>query len=402
MRFTLFDFKSKKKQTIIFVAVCFIFCLNFFNIDTEKYYTFSSKSSFNNVSVGLADKTTNDKTYFAARYDKYRINLMNLPSEYFGKSICINGNFINEPSDYYSSNYFLGYFWVTGVTCENDGVNLWTQHDIFQLQVERELLSSISNDLTKSYVSNLFFGNKLNNEDKEVFVDLGVMHLFVVSGFHLQIILLVRRRMAKIKNRKIANFIDIIIILGFGFINNWAIPITRGVIGFITRRNNSYLNILITALIMLLFFPVFVFNLSFVLTFSLTTLIVISNDILRSKAKYIFPISAVVASNLILYYYIDGYEININGLLGNLTITPIVTILTISSIIFMLVNFFAVSFISDILEEFIFVIDQCLNLVVDIISQIDLNLINIELPELFATTFILIGYYIHRYLKNIF
>jgi hypothetical protein len=110
----------------------------------------------------------------------------------------------------------------------------------------------------------------------------------------------------------------------------------------------------------------------------------------------------VVASNLILYYYIDGYEININGLLGNLTITPIVTILTISSIIFMLVNFFAVSFISDILEEFIFVIDQCLNLVVDIISQIDLNLINIELPELFATTFILIGYYIHRYLKNIF
>jgi competence protein ComEC len=326
---------------------------------------------------------------------------MNLPEIYLGKKICINGTFINNPDQYYSSNYFLGYFWVTDVFCTGGDVGVWAKHDIQQNEIENRILGTINDEVSRKYVSNLFFGNKLSSDEKENYVNLGVMHLFVVSGFHLQIILMLRRRFLNIENSKIAKLFDLSMILLFGFLNNWAIPISRGVISFVVSKKNSYLNILITAIIMLLAFPLYIFNLSFILTFSLTFLIIISNDILREHSKYIFPISAVILSNLILYFYLDDYTININGLIGGILITPVVTILTILSFIYVVLSELTLTPILELIDQLFYFLDSLLDLISQIILEININSIEMSIESLILCATVLIIVYIGQFYKRV-
>lgn len=253
----------------------------------------------------------------------------------------------------------------------------------------------IPNDL--GVISALIVGEKagLNSDLKDAINKVGISHLFVISGLHMDIIRNVSEKiLVKCKViKKIRNYIILIILSSYYVVAAFSVSILRIIIGYLlshiliktfmgfSRTDKLSLNATIQCLIE----PTILFSYSFLLSYSVVFGILLASDKLKKdnnkKNKiinsFIISFTSVVISLPIVVNI--SSKINLLSLLYNLFFIPFVTFVLLPiSFLTLLIPFLKVPFSYLI---YIFLIT------VKTLGAIDLFVIQVPSPSIYLKVF---------------
>lgn len=195
-----------------------------------------------------------------------------------------------------------------------------------------------------NYISLIILGmkNDLNKDLYEKVKYISILHLFVISGFHINLIMMIIlwiSKKIKIKNLY-AHIMGLIIILLYLYILNFPISSLRAILFltacFINKEflKNKFNKISILSLIMLVMFflnPFIIFSLSFIFTFLISFGILFVVDIKNKRLKIPLIILISYSSSVVISISINGW-LNIFGIINSIIFSPIIVINYIISI----------------------------------------------------------------------
>ena len=221
-------------------------------------------------------------------------------------------------------------------------------------------------DLYVKYISLILIGKKndLNKDLYEKVKYISILHLFVISGFHINLLMMIFLwifKKIKIKNIY-ANLMGFIIIALYLYILNFPISSMRAlffiVICFINKEffKNKFSKIDILSFIMLMMFlsqPYIIFSLSFIFTFTITFGILFVNNAKNKKIKIPLIILFSYLSSIGISIQVNGW-FNVFGIINSIIFSPIIIINYVISI-------FGFPFKTSLNQYYIFV-DQIINL----------------------------------------
>lgn len=220
---------------------------------------------------------------------------------------------------------------------EVNNYQILSNGDTFKPKLMEHLLKGL--DIKSSSIINmLIFGNK---DDKELYnklINLGVVQLFVVSGFHFNAL---EQVLVKIK----VKWINILILVFFAFylyILDFQIAASRAFLMFCLKLLvdkvkflNNFMNYLLVLSLFLLINPYYIYHQGFILSFLLTFILIFIKEI---KIKKLYKSFIVYLCALPIIISMNN-EINILSFLFQLILTPLVTLLFFSSWLTLLVKF---------------------------------------------------------------
>lgn len=242
-------------------------------------------------------------------------------------------------------------------------------------QIKNIILKRINHLKSFPYINALVLGNK-DNMDKELmetYKNIGIMHLFAISGMHVGIIISISTFLLK-KFKLISNIVNIaILILYYNLVGS--ISLLRAVLFFIINLadkifllNLSVLKkLFIIIFIILMINPYHLFDLGFLYSIIISGSLLILKKKINTKKTYLtktFYISflAFLVSLPITIY--NFYEVNFLSSLYNTIIVPLVSIivfpLSLITIIFPILDWLLCFFIEilEMLSLFFYSIDS--------------------------------------------
>lgn len=170
----------------------------------------------------------------------------------------------------------------------------------------------------------LLLGDKISLEEdmKEKINSIGISHLFVVSGLHVTILIsLINVLLKPFKMKEnVLDLIDIIVIFGYVILTNFMISVIRVFISLVLKRltNNSQFNsfnlFAINTIIVMVFQPIQIFTYSFILSYMISGIILLSKKILAKKSYFKQMLLISIISALVTLPVIISIQGNINFL----------------------------------------------------------------------------------------
>lgn len=232
---------------------------------------------------------------------------------------------------------------------------------------------SIFNELTnnfKIYTENIFT-NKLYNKNAEIILsiilgdveylddgfydnirNMGLAHIFAVSGLHIGLLYTTLLKFFKLIgfNRRISWIVTWSLLWLYGFLIGFPLSILRTLVMFtllfasevLYRRYNSLNAIALSALILTIFNPFWIFDAGFLLSFSAALSLILFNKYIIKNIKTENKILRMVYMYLFLQLFtlpVVTYYFNylpIMGIMYNLLLIPIFTVVLIASFVFLI------------------------------------------------------------------
>ena len=208
-------------------------------------------------------------------------------------------------------------------------------HIIIPLELRQKTIHYLDKKLnTKSvsYISSLLLGeNIIDSETKESLNDIGISHLFAISGFHISLIFIFLSFVFKkiFESERIRNNIIIFLFVFYIFFTGFQISILRASIMIILNILNKRYNKLFTSLdilsatliFTLILNPGYFYMTAFKFTFLITFFLIISKNIIKGNFKT-FKISLLAFMSGLPIVINMNYEINLLQIL----LTPIFTV----------------------------------------------------------------------------
>lgn len=257
------------------------------------------------------------------------------------------------------------------------------------------------------------------------FKDSGISHLLAVSGSNINYIILFSKFVfGKIFGKKISNYFVIVFIIIFVLVSGASSSVVRaGIMGIIiiladifAKKSNVYSSIAISAFLILIYNPLIIFDIGFVLSFAGTFGIVflyeklqgffITNFVVKNKILiYMLETLAVTLSAQIILLPIMMYSFNsisTLSLITNIIIVPFAGILTILGFVIYvsgLIFFPLAKFLSYI----VFVLTKLIITIAKIFADFKYSTILIFTPKiLWIIIYYLLIYKIVKRVKNKF
>lgn len=245
-----------------------------------------------------------------------------------------------------------------------------------------------------SYLKAFILGEKTSIEESEwnTITNLGISHLFALSGMHLSLIyLLLSKILKKFKKKKLIIYPILCLYL---MITGFSISFLRAILFMFMIDLNKYFKLnlsnikvlFLTAFIIILINPFYIYNIGFWYTFIVTFSLIFTSNIInnQNKIKTTILISIITFLFSIPITIYMNYEINLSAIINNIIFVPF-----ISAIVFPLAIFtFIIPFIYPIFNFSI----NILNLLNNFLSKCSLNLIvgKIEIYEIIIYYILLI------------
>ncbi len=228
-----------------------------------------------------------------------------------------NGNFNYD--EYLYNSYIEGVYFVnTYQYIKNTFVISSVQYNI------KEYFEDVLNNEALKYSLMLIIGyDSFSKEESQVVKDLGIMHLFCISGMHINFILIVVSFiLSKLKiNDDVSGVIQVIFVTVLLIITNFQISVIRAflmfMIPFICKKKNIRISSLdslcLSAIILLLFRPRYINLVGFQLTYLVTFFLIITSDIYKNKSSlYTLSLQSVIAFASTFPIIVNiNYEINL-------------------------------------------------------------------------------------------
>lgn len=268
-------------------------------------------------------------------------------------------NYMENQNVYHQIKPFENYYFVENkVKNFNYYINALRQKLVHSFDVH------VFSEKTKSILNALILGQRQQIEKATLndYKNTGVVHILAISGLHIGIIYgflnLIFGFLNRVKNGKIIKLTIILIILWlFALISGMSASITRAVtmfslfaFGTFLHRNNSIFNSVATsALLLLVYNPLNIFDVGFQLSYTAVLSIIIFQPFYK---KFYF------SKNKIVVYITDLFLVSITAQLGvlplmllyfkqvptlflmaNFVVIPIATLILIFGIIVLFLNF---------------------------------------------------------------
>ncbi|MDD6878662.1 MAG: ComEC/Rec2 family competence protein, partial [bacterium] len=206
--------------------------------------------------------------------------------------------------------------------------------------VKNTLLNRADNSVKANiYIKAMIFGkNQIDSQFRTIYKNIGINHLFSISGIHLSIfcscLLFILRKL------KCDSFVKSIIISLFVFyymfITNYQPSILRSGTFLIINRINkllkldisSFKTLIITICIIVLLNPFIVYNIGFIFSSCISIFLIYYKDLINgSYIEKSIKVSLIVflcSFPIMIYYF---YEVNILSFIYNLFLIPYVSII---------------------------------------------------------------------------
>ena len=277
-----------------------------------------------------------------------------------------------------------------------DSLKKYSSNKNIFLKIKNYLYKRISNIKYNDYLYAFILGKSsyLGEEEYENYKINGVTHLFALSGLHVSMFsLLLLKLLERLKlNEKVSFIVTSLFLLFFSFVASFTPSILRAVIFFILSNINKiyYLfvkpkNILyLTFIILVIINPFYIFNIGFILSFTITFFILFFNEYnsVKSGIKSILIISLLSFLSSLPIIINMSYEINIISSINNIFFIPFVTNIV-----------FPISIISIIIPKVSYVLN-ILTTVMEYVSNISSNIINITIYFPYFNKILFVFYYL--------
>ena len=195
-------------------------------------------------------------------------------------------------------------------------------------------------------VSGIVLGKRylISEEDSSMYSRNGIMHLLAVSGMHVSTLaaliiwFMSRMPVGHIK----ARLVIIILLVSYGFLTGFSVSCIRAVIMILLNifakligRPYDPLNaISISGIILLLINPIYLFEASFLLSFSAVTAVTVITPYIKEKTEFVLASSNIIVilftAPIILYFYND---LALYSIVINIIVVPIMSVLFLAAIL---------------------------------------------------------------------
>lgn len=277
-----------------------------------------------------------------------------------------------------------------------DSLKKYSSNKNIFLKIKNYLYKRISNIKYNEYLYAFILGKSsyLGEEEYENYKINGVTHLFALSGLHVSMFSLILLKLLKrLKfNEKVSFVVTSLFLLFFSFVASFTPSILRAVIFFILSNINKIYyffvkpkNILyLTFIILVIINPFYIFNIGFILSFTITFFILFFNEYnsVKSGIKSILIISLLSFLSSLPIIINMSYEINIISSINNIFFIPFVTNIV-----------FPISIISVIISKVSYVLN-ILTTVMEYVSNISSNIINITIYFPYFNKISIVFYYL--------
>ena len=203
----------------------------------------------------------------------------------------------------------------------SDSITIIKKNNNIFYKIKNNVYKRVNNYKSKTYLKIFVLGDKSSLDNKDIFKNLGIIHLFSLSGLHISLLCYILRKL------KVKNIFIYLILFAFLFLTDFHISTIRSGLSFIFLNiNNKYkLNIssedrlIILAYLLLIFNPYYIYDLGYVFFFVITYSIIYfksDNYIKISLISFITSIPLLINSN---------FSINLLSVIYNIVLIPIVS-----------------------------------------------------------------------------
>lgn len=271
-------------------------------------------------------------------------------------------------------------------------------------KINDKLKQSLSEDSYKLLFSILLSDNILNDRTRKDYTNLGISHVLAASGLHINLIVFFLEKILSIFNIKKQYKYGVILMFLwiYAFIIDFPASIVRASIMFSVKCIKEILNLpyrgkieaLFTIFIMLIYNPVYIYNLSFKLSAMATLGIKFFEEYLINRFYHIdslFLSEIIPTLSVVIFLFpIEMYYFNTTkpiSIISNILIIPIISLSLLFSIC---IIFTPINFVS-IINILSYIVDKIIYFNMMIIKL--LNKVNIFNITLFSPDTIFIFYY---------
>lgn len=361
----------------------------------------------NSYELIINDYKINDKTitiYFDNIIGKYYIDNDEKVKEFkdnysFGDKIYIEGE-INVPNNNTIPNNFnykdYLYHKYIYYIIKIDKIKIISKNDNIFLNIKNSIYKRIDTIKYNDYLYAFILGKSyyIDSEVLNNYKINGITHLFALSGLHVSmfssIILFILK---KIKlSEKLSYFITSLFLIFFAFIASFTPSIVRSVLFFILSSINNvyYLYIkpkyLLYIVFSILIFinPFYIYDTGFILSFCISFFILLFNEKnkINNNLLSILVISILSTLSSLPIIINMSYEINILGFINNLFFIPYVTYIV-----------FPLSIIVVFISKLSFILNFLI-IIMEYISKVSSNILNVKLIFPKMSLFLIIIYYV--------
>jgi competence protein ComEC len=183
---------------------------------------------------------------------------------------------------YYGTHHYVGRAFIASNSIKKCGSreNLTIFFSKWQEKIGQRMKSWLPESVSGIGVA-LLLGNKadIDQEVLESFSNTGAMHVLAVSGLHVGIILILFQYLLGFFNRwiskKQAILFSVVLIWGFGLLSGASPSVIRAVVMFsilalgqlLSRKNNGMNNLILSAIVLLMYDPYYLFDVGFQLSY---------------------------------------------------------------------------------------------------------------------------------------
>lgn len=361
----------------------------------------------NSYELIINDYKINDKTitiYFDNIIGKYYVDNNEKVKEFkdnysFGDKIYIEGeisvpnnNTIPNNFNYKDYLYHKYIYYIIKI----DKIKIISKNDNIFLNIKNSIYKRIDTIKYNDYLYAFILGKSyyIDSEVLNNYKINGITHLFALSGLHVSmfssIILFILK---KIKlSEKLSYFITSLFLIFFAFIASFTPSIVRSVLFFILSSINNvyYLYIkpkyLLYIVFSILIFinPFYIYDTGFILSFCISFFILLFNEKnkINNNLLSILVISILSTLSSLPIIINMSYEINILGFINNLFFIPYVTYIV-----------FPLSIIVVFISKLSFILNFLI-IIMEYISKVSSNILNVKLIFPKMSLFLIIIYYV--------
>jgi len=263
-------------------------------------------------------------------------------------------------------------------------------------EIKRNIYTRLEENLGKrkaGLIASIAFGysDYLDNEDKDDMKNFGIIHSISVSGLHVAIVYGFLRIFMGGKLGLLATMIYVIF-TGYNYSSIRAFVMLACVEGgHILKRNNSSVSALcLSAVILIIYQPYSVFNISFQLTYLATLGIImynnkLNNSLYKLPVKLRQPLSLTLSAQIFTlpYLILVFKDFSANFIIGNLILVPFVDLMVITG------NILALTYVLPNLFDFC----SYLNLYLIKVFDYMINVIEkVSLPMFYGNEYVVFFY----------
>lgn len=325
-------------KKMLFLLICLlalirvIFCL----ISYDNSYLEEEKTVDGIITYFIND---GDKTVIDLDR-KYRITLYKSVSYNLGDKIRVSGVFKtpthNTVFNLFNYKKYLLSKRIKLISTDPKVKFIKRNSNIFY-ELKRLIIKRIALCKTKGYLSAFVIGDTslINENVKNSYRNIGISHLFSISGMHVGVFLFIINKL--FKRSRFKGIIIFLFLLTFLFLTNFTESLLRCVafifLSWINKKFNlGYENILIiilAAAILFLINPYLIYNVGFLFSVIITFFIILSSEVLRERTyipkNIIMSLVCFLASIPILS--LSFFKVNLLTPIYNIIFVPIVSFL---------------------------------------------------------------------------